>query len=264
MKPTFKIKDQTYEFKEIDLQSYYKLQDILKEEKKGSEYEIVSIVTGCPADLLSKVKYGDWIIIWEETQRTILAMNGSAFDVLPVIEHKGIQYALPAIEDITVGEFADLDVITTSDNAERRLAEIAAIVYREVTKKRGTYYVIKEYDEEGFKERVEAFQDLPVSAIRSANSFFLQCANLSLKNTVDYLLNSPEMKMLDQKGQEALRKLLQPEVGGDYSISSVEKTLSDFRSLHNSRLEKRSTGWLGKKTKQLASILKGKKKHSID
>jgi len=264
MKPTFKIKNQTYEFKEIDLQSYYKLQDILKEETKGSEYEIVSVVTGCPVDVLSKVKYGDWITIWGETQRTILAMNGSAFDVLPVIEHKGVKYALPPVDEITVGEFADLDVIATSDNAERKLAEIAAIVYREVLNPKSKSLKIKEYDLEGYKERLEVFQDLPISAIRSANSFFLQCANLSLKSTVDYLLSRPEMKMLDQEGQEALKKLLQPDPTGNYSISLVEKVLSDFTKLRDLRLEKRSTGWLGKKTKQLASILKDKKKHSID
>jgi hypothetical protein len=72
------------------------------------------------------------------------------------------------------------------------------------------------------------------------------------------------MKMLDQEGQEALKKLLQPDPTGNYSISLVEKVLSDFTKLRDLRLEKRSTGWLGKKTKQLASILKDKKKHSID
>ena len=143
-----------------------------EEQTKLSEHEIVSVVTKCPIELLKKLKFGDWMIIWEETQKTIMNMNGSAFDVLPIIEHNGKRYGLPQIDQITVGEFADLDVIATSDNAEKKLAEIAAIVYREVISEKKNKYTIKEYDQEGYLERLEAFQDLPISAIKSANSFF--------------------------------------------------------------------------------------------
>ena len=264
MKPTFIIQGQTYHFNEIDLQSYYKLQDITKaEQTKMSEYEIVTAVTGCPTDMLKKLKFGDWMIIWDETQKVILSMNGSAFDVLPIIEHNGIKYGLPQIDQMTVGEFADLDVIVTSDNAEKKLAEIAAIVYREVRSQTKKSYTIKEYDTEGYLQRLEAFQDLPISAIKSANSFFLQCANSSLKSTVDYLLTRPELKMMDPKGQELLQELLQPDPGGEYSIPLLERILLDFTRLQDLRLEKRSTGWLGKKMRRLRQILKGKNPNII-
>ena len=262
MKPTFIIQGQTYHFNEIDLQSYYKLQDITKaEQTKMSEYEIVTAVTGCPTDMLKKLKFGDWMIIWDETQKVILSMNGSAFDVLPIIEHNGIKYGLPQIDQMTVGEFADLDVIVTSDNAEKKLAEIAAIVYREVRSQTKKSYTIKEYDTEGYLQRLEAFQDLPISAIKSANSFFLQCANSSLKSTLDSLLEIPEVKQLPEADQETLKSLAQVDLGGNSSIVWLEKILFDLQRLRLYKSAPHLTGLPGKKTKLLKKLWPFKKKN---
>lgn len=249
MTAKFRIGKETYHFKEISLKSFYRLHDILNSPKKGSEYEIVEAVTDCPVKELKKLKYADWLLVWEECNVHLSDIQGTTDAIQPILEFRGVKYALPKIEDITVGEFADLDVILTSPGSEKKLAEIAAILYRPVLKQNAWVTKIADYDTEGYEERLALFQELPLSAIKSANSFFLQSANLSLKSTAESLLKLPEMKMLDPQGQELVRQLLQPGHGGEYSMSWQEKILSDFRELRSLRSERRSTGWRGSVTK---------------
>jgi hypothetical protein len=263
MQAKFRIGKETYHFKEIDLKSYYRLHDILNSPKKGSEYDIVEAVTDCPVKELKKLKYSDWLLVWEECNVHISDLQGTTDAIQPIMEFKGVKYALPKIEDITVGEFADLDVILTSPGAEKKLAEIAAILYRPILKQNAWVTKIADYDTEGYEERLALFQELPLSAIKSANSFFLQSANLSLKNTAESLLKLPEMKMLDPQGQELVKQLLQPGHGGEYSMSWQEKILSDFRELRGLRSERRSTGWRGSVTKLGSKIWPFKRSKNI-
>lgn len=263
MTAKFRIGKKDYQFKEIDLKTYYRLQEIVNSPTKGTEYEIVEAVTDCPVKELKRLKYQDWILVFDECNLHITDLQGTTDSIHPVIEFKGVKYALPKVEDITVGEFADLDTILTSPGSEKRLAEIAAILYRPVIKQTRWSMKIAEYDEEGYQERLALFQELPLKSIKSANSFFLQSANLSLKNTVESLLKLPEMEMLDLPGQELVKQFLQPDPGGEYSISWLERILSDFKELRRLRLEKLSTGWRGSVTKLKNKIWPFKRSKNI-
>lgn len=254
MKARFRIGSNSYEFKEIDLKAYYRLQEILNAPGKGAEYEIVEAITDCPVKELKKLKFQDWLIVWEEANVHINDLTGTTDSIQPIIEFRGVKYGLPKIEDITVGEFADLDTILSSPGAEKKLAEIAAILYRPVIKQTAWSVKLADYDTEGYEERLALFQELPLKAIKSANSFFLQSANSSLKNTAESLQKLPQMKMLDPQGQELVKQFLQPGPGGEYSMSWLEKILSDFTELHNLRSERRSTGWRGNVTRFASKI----------
>lgn len=249
-KAQFRVGGETYEFKEISIRKFYELQDLVKVQEQGTEYKIVECLTDCPVDVLLKMKYQDWLIIWDEAQLQIIAMSAKTQDIKPNIEFNGIEYSLPQVEDITVGEFADLDVLISSGDINNKLVEIAAILYRPVTSKENGVYILQEYDTAGYKSRCELFKDLPLSAIKSANSFFLQYASSSLKSTVESLMEMEEMKMLPEKDQEALRGLAQLDLGGGSSIPWLEKTLLEFKKLKSFKSEQLSTGLLGKKMKQ--------------
>jgi len=257
--PKFKIKGTTYDFQDIDLQKYYVLQDILNKAEKGSEYDVVELVTGCPKSDLRQLKYSDWLILWDECQIHIYLNTRTTESIQPIIKFEGKEYSLPKIEDMTVGEFADLDIIFSAPNADKRLNEIAAILYRPIKKRVGELVILEDYDASASTERAEAFKRLPLAYIRSANSFFLQYANRSLESIVDSLIQSEPMKMLPPKDQENLKSLLQPDLGGNYSIPFLEKVLSDFKTLQLSRSEQHSTGYLGKKIKSVKQIWKSKK-----
>lgn len=259
-RPTFKIGLSKYEFKEITLKNYYVLQDLLANPEDGSEYKIVECLSGCPVETLKKIKYKDWLMVWEEAQLQITSLVGNTTSINPIIEFQGVKYGLPNVDDMTLGEFADLDLIIGDKNAEKRLEDIAAIVYRPILEQKGNVLKLEPYDTDGYKYRKEIFIDLPVSAVKSANSFFLQYANLSLKNTVDSLLKMPEMMELPEADRATLQSLAQVDLGGNSSIDWLEKILYDFQKLRAYNSAPHLTGLPGKKTKLLKKLWPFKKK----
>lgn len=262
MKPTFKIASQEFFFEEITIRRYYELNKLLSVEDKDKEFKVVEILTGCPVSLLKKLKYQDWLMIWEEAMLQIGALKGTTEVIQPIIEFKGIKYGLPKIEDLTVGEFADLEVFFSQKDSQERMHEAAAILYRPILKQKGEFIQLEEYDPTKSAERAEDFLDMPVSAIRSANAFFLQSASSSLKNTLDSLLKKPEMKLIFQEDLEPLQKLAQQETGGDYLIPLLETTLLDLKQLQSSKFAKLSTGLPTEKMKFKDRILRFKNKLS--
>jgi len=247
MEAKFKIGTEEFGFNEITLRQYYELLDILGKEGKAAEFKVVECITGCPVNLLKKLKFNDWLIVWDETRIRIDELMGKADVIKPVIEFNGVKFALPAVEDITIGEFADLEVIFSAPNSKDRLHEVAAILYRPVKKTVGKVTVLEEYTTEELKIRSEEFLDLPVSAIRSANAFFLQSANSLLKNIQESLLQNPQMKKMSLEDQEVFQSLLQLDLGGNSSIHFAERILSDFMTQPRYGLEKPLTGVPGRK-----------------
>ena len=248
-KPAFKIYGVEYSFKDVSLRDYYRIKEVLqKPDTREAEFEIAEAMTGCPVDQLRKLKFPDWLLIWEEIAAQITTLSQNTESISPIIEFKDKKFGLPKIEDLTIGEFADLDIILSGGNAEGKMAEIAAVLYRPIVKQKGNTLILEDYNSAGFKERVEEFQDFPLSGIRSANAFFLQSANSLLRNTAESLAKKiQKQNLMSPEGLEALQSLLLQEPGGALSIQLQEKILLDLTKLPSSRYGWRSTGLLGKK-----------------
>ena len=250
IKAAFKINGNEYAFKDITLRTYYTLKKILENPDKGSEFEIVEVMTGCPVGELKKLKFPDWLMVWEEAQLQAITMSQTTEAIRPTVEFNGIKYGLPKVEDLTIGEFADLDLLMSGDSAETKMAEIAAILYRPILKQKGNTLVLEPYDSDKYKERLEAFQDFPISGIKSANTFFLQSANSLLKSTAESLVKkSQKQNSMSPEGLEALQSLLQQDPGGALSIQLQGKILSDLTKLPSSQFDLPLIGLLGKRTK---------------
>lgn len=262
-KTSFIILEKEYFFNDVTLRRYYELQRILSNPEDGAEYDIVTALTDCPKEILMKLKYSVWLQIWEEAQLELMSLADTKTEnVKPIIEFNGVKYALPDVNSLTLGEFVDLDLLLNSPNAETKLNQIAAILYRPLIKSKKNSNEIEEYDAELCQERAELFMDLPIHYIKSANSFFLQYANSSLKNTVDYLLQNPQTKKLDQSDQELLKNLSQQGFGGISSTHSLEKILLNLQKLPNYQSDKHLTGLRGKKTSILSKFWNFKKQKS--
>jgi hypothetical protein len=255
--PSFTIGKTKYQFQEVTMKTYYKLQEILKElNGKDSEFRVVECLTGCPLSELKKLTYTNWIIIWEETQYLINSLAGTTEEIRPIYEFNKVKYGFPTPETMTIGEFADLEVLFAAEDFPNRLHEAAAILYRPILKQSGNNITIEEYDAEKCRERAELFLDLPISAIRSANSFFLRYAHSSLNNIAESLSKMPETAKMNQKDLEELQNILQQESGGISSIPFLEKTLSDFQKLRHLDYEVALTGLAGNQTKPKSKISK--------
>ena len=252
---SFTIGETEYRFHQLTLKAYYELQEILKNvEDKEAEFRVVQCITGCPVSELKKITYSNWLLIWQETATIIGSLVGNTDEIKPILEFKGTKFGFPTPETMTIGEFADLEILFAADDFQNRLHEAAAILYRPIVKQTGEIVVVEEYDADKCKERAVAFLDLPLSSIKSANSFFLHYAHLSLNNIAVSLSQMPELKMMGQKDQEALQNILLQESGGTLSIPFLEKTLSDFQKLRHLNYEVALTGLAGKPTKSKSKI----------
>lgn len=246
MTPNFEIKGQTYYINDITLKTYGQLKNILMAPDDGDEFKIAEIVTGCPVDILKRLKYVDWTAIWFAIEDKILDLQKDTGSIKPVIDFMGIRYTLPNIDDMTIGEFADLDVIFSADSPDK-LKSICSILYREEG---------EEYDVDGYKKRMEIFDDLPMSAVKSANSFFFYYGDKLLKNMMASLMEMPEMKELKKEDQEVIQKLHQTGFGGELLTPLLEKTLLDLTALRGYKSEQPLIGLPGKLMKQEKKTLK--------
>ena len=126
---------------------------------------------------------------------------------------------MPKLEDITAGEFIDLDnYIGDWDNMHRAMA----VLYRPVTFEKRDRYLIEEY--EGSERYAEVMQDAPVDIVIGAMVFFYRLGKKLCKYTMDYLL-------LQQKQSQASTQEKALERNGDginQFMLSLEKTYQEL------------------------------------
>ncbi len=235
----FKINEKEYKFNEITLRTYYQILDLdrVNLTERQLEYKIVNLLTDCPEKEMRKLKFSDWLIVWEEAKFRIGTIKGNADSIKPVVELNGVKFSLPDISDMSIGEFADLEVINSAPDASRRLNEIAAVLYRPIKKAKGKKIITEEYDSEGFEERKELFMDLPLTAIKSANSFFLQSVQQSIESTLVSLKSMTKSSSMTLEQKENLLNLVTKlqEYGGTSSIDLQTSILLDLSQLQDSK-----------------------------
>ena len=254
MKPQFSINGTTYHFQELTLRKFNALKPLLMEETTQNKMEIVSIITECPVSELRKLSYSDWSIVWDEAIFCITFFT-SADDIITSFTHNGVEYALSNIEDITIGEFIDLDLILQEGLMNDTLARLATILYRPVVKRLKHKIEVAPYDPAESNFRAEEFLDIPIKYIKSANAFFLTSAQALQKNLLDSSNLTEILKSLSQSDREELQNLLQQDLGGWSSTELQETIHSIFRELLNSHSDRFSIGWLGKKLRQRGKLL---------
>lgn len=251
---TFEIGDKEYEIKELTIRQYYEVEQYLISSSIKEHYEVISRLSGCPIKDLKTLRMDQWSLLWT----TLVEILSQYFtqdmgNIVQELEHDGVQYGLIKLDEVTIGEFADLDVILAADNSKQRLHEVLAILYRPIIGRgfRGQPK-IKPYAEINNAEQSEIFKDLPIRYVKSALSFFLLSGNLSLVNTVDYLVKevrkNKDLPVPIKKELLALaRKLL--EDGGEQLTSSPEKMSSILKRLRSSTYDMGLTGSPGRQMK---------------
>ena len=244
----FKIGKKEYEVKEINLMNYKDILEMLENPDNDTPYEIVEMLSGCPKEELMALKTVDWFFLWREVQDMLLGSSTSTTSIVPVIEFQGVRYSLPSIEDMSIGEFADLDIITSGSSPEKRMAEVAAILYRPIVEETPEYIKIEPYSIEGTRKRQRLFQYLPLSAIKSANTFFLQSLNQSLKNMLDSLM-SEKNNLMSLEDLDLLNESRQQDLGGHSLMFYLEQIPFDLTKLQNYLSAQASIGLRGRETK---------------
>lgn len=144
--------------------------DDITDDKEKNIFAI-STFTGAPVDLLQQCKLKDIEMVISEINKLMSKPLNTTLTM--VLDIDGQEYGFhPNLSDLTLGEFVDLD--NYCKDIWKNMHKIMAILYREVTKKKGKKYGIVDYDVEGLDRRSKLFKDkMSIATINGASSFFL-------------------------------------------------------------------------------------------
>lgn len=123
---------------------------------------------------------------------------------------------IPSLDDMTFGEYVDLDTFISDDE---NLHRVANVLFRKVKMSRGERYVIEDYD----SELSERAKDFPVDAVLGAIVFFY---NLGKE------LSIVMMSSLDKKNEQTLAEYLISQPNGVGTTASMHSLTEILRSLN--------------------------------
>ena len=138
--------------------------------------ELISSQTGLSKATLLEC---DWYDIFNVAEGIIQYFNQVDTRHHDTFEFKGETYKFVDLENITFGEFVDMDTYLQKAEIEKlqRLNYYMALLYRPIG---------EDYDIKKLKERAELFNDLPVKYYFGANKVFFSLSKMLAKNTRVY------------------------------------------------------------------------------
>lgn len=116
---------------------------------------------------------------------------------------------IPSLEDITAGEFSDLD---TYLGDWKEMHKAMAVLFRPITKQVGDKYLIEDY--EGSDKYSEIMQFAPLGAVMGAVVFFYHLS----KELANYSLASLQEDLLQEASTEQLINLVKSGDGTEASM----------------------------------------------
>ena len=231
----FTIDEKDYQIDGITIADWYKVKDYMLVDGQEASFKVVSELSGCPVEMLKKLKTHEWLKLWTTVEQYSLTINNGQLEKLFEIEGK--LYGLVHMDQLTIGEFADMDVLMNDPLKETKLHQMMAILYRPVVKHDDKHYEIEDYDPTRSSRRAEEFLKVPVAICLGLISFFLDFAKASYNLIVDSLRKKVSQATKEDKNlQSTLEKLISslPEVGTTASSDFQELTLSNLKKLQDS------------------------------
>ena len=121
-----------------------------------------------------------------------------------IVEVEGKEYGFhPSLDDITLGEYADIETFIKND-IEKHLPELMAVLYRPIIEKKNKVYSIEAYDG-NIGIRAETFKKMAAEQVQNALLFFYNFAKELSTILLLYLTEqSKELKKVLQ--QKVLQK----------------------------------------------------------
>ena len=250
MKLAFQIGNTFNEIKSLNLRQHYKVQQEIRINPKP-QIDIIKMLSGCEDKDIYRLDLDQFTELWLAFEDYYITQLQTDKDPEKVITLGDKEYALLDLQKMTVGEFADLDVIATGPNAEQKIHEVLAVLYRPIREKTEWGYIVEEYDGNSAKRRAEEFLDLDLGIAMRGLNFFLGSGQAFLNSTLSSLRQMKETEKnlwLRETYDLILTQLL--EAGSAHWLSSQEKMFSTWLGLNSSVFTQPLTGWPGSKTKE--------------
>lgn len=253
----FKIRGVQYTVKEPTIKDYYNLQNELVSEGLAAKMNIVSHLSGCSLDDLKLIDRHQFTALWDHVATSYFDISEtSAYHQSFLFNSK--QYGFLDMANVTLGEFADMDVIKADPQSQKKLHLMMAILYRPAIQITEKWMEVSVYNSDEANKRAEEFLDLPLKYVYGALAFFLQVSKYLYENIVDSLTKNEELtqaqKQLLETASHLILELL--ETGITSSSIAQMKTSPKLKKLSELVLLESSTSL---RTKQINE----KKKSSL-
>ena len=187
------------DWKEVSISQYANLMKVLEIEEMNDIENIIrtlEALIGIESRILTKAPLKHLKEVYAEL--SILTSKQPSNYLKKVIEIEGIEYGMiPNFEDLTLGEFADLD--NYLQDSWNNLDKIFAVLYRPIVERKGDKYIIEDYTLKDIKDRRKIFSDrLSIDTAFGAMVFFYDIGSKLTENMVSYL------EMQNQKLRKAI------------------------------------------------------------
>jgi len=224
------INGNEYSIRDLTIADYYDLKHKALMQDMESAFEVVSRLTDIPRAELQKLKYEHWLELFIAVQGKInesFKKSESTTETRLNLGDK--EFGLIDLQNASIGEFMDLDILVSSPDLETQMHKIIAILYRPFVETEDDI-VFEEYDSNRCANRAEIFLELPLTVAQQALSFFLDFARASLRHMLEFSIQEmTKNKDLTQDQASRLKKLIF-ELLEDGSIPSPYSQAKTFSS----------------------------------
>jgi hypothetical protein len=190
----FKLIDK---WSDVTLENWIKLVESKSSRKTQEARKTIAALSTIPAELIDQLSLSDVAIIMQKVSE-LQQGDDAAFRRLITIDKKEYGFH-PNLDEITLGEYADLETFIRSD-IQKSLPEVMAILYRPVTEKGDNgVYTIEAYDG-NIRIRAEQMKKMSAEEVHNALVFFYLLGREFLASMPSVLMDRlVETKMQSQQ-----------------------------------------------------------------
>tara|TARA_R100001460_G_scaffold13815_1_gene31150 strand:- start:1083 stop:1727 length:645 start_codon:yes stop_codon:yes gene_type:complete len=189
---------------DVTLDKWIKL--ISNKEKTNTQeaIDLISTLSDMPKKLIKELSINDISLIMN---KIAVLQNKAESKLKSIIKVNDIEYGFhPNLEDITLGEYADLETYL-KDGIQNNLTKIMAVLYRPITEKDGNNYSIEAYGKSDLRMRAEKLKKMKAADVNNSLVFFwifvkelLKCLQQYLMEQNKKILNKVQMNNLQKNG----------------------------------------------------------------
>ena len=188
-------------WEDVTMEKWLKLVDFTEGTKSKEAEETIAALSNIPKKLIKELALQDVVVIMSKIAELQQKQNSS---LKRIIEIDGKEYGFhPNLDDITLGEFADIETFIKND-IEKHLPELMAVLYRPIKEKKNDIYIIEAYDG-NISIRAEEMKKMSIEQVQSALVFFYHLGRM-LSMTFPSFLTDKLKEMKKQLPTNLLQK----------------------------------------------------------
>lgn len=171
------------DWSDVTLEKWMQLVEFEGLSKTQETIETINLLSDMPKKIIRELGIQDVAVIMK-SMTGFEKKSGNKFR--KVIKIGKQEYGFhPNLEDITVGEWADVETFVQT-GLEKNLCKIMAILFRPITERKNDAYTIEAYDG-NINVRAEKFKSMKAEEVQSALVFFWTFVNELSQTLLSYL-----------------------------------------------------------------------------